>query len=893
MDTDVGSFAGDYAQAVALGSQDGLFVVGHTQGSLGGVINRGDDAFITHFDSAGTLLWTRLLGTAYGDYASAIAVDTKSQQGTNDGSPAGDIIYLAGASFGPWESHSYQGGSSDAFIVALDAQGNSLWTRQIGSRGDDWARAVAVGQSGEVYVAGEVGAEIEGSSFAGGPSDVFLRKYFADGTLAWTKLLGSAGSDTANAISVAEDGSIYVIGTTYGSLDGGLNLGGDDVFVAKYLPNGALEWVLQTGTPANDAGLAIATLTGSLVIAGYSEGSFGGQTNKGMSDTFVANVSIFPAITERPSKSKYFILENSGGNLFDFDLDYPEISLSTEMVELVGSINVDNVRIHPGTVVDFTFSSSSSDKVYLPGNFSDYRTTLAGTVITLTRGNGNELESVSVNTSSALVSNDLLVFADGFINSGSLANYLRTPEGTQPPFPNSGETYLNPAPPATPGHPLGSLAKAFAMKDSGSTFAPMVPGVSLIAIGSIDVDKVYVADGTVIDATALGPSSDEIYFRGAWGDYVKQFAAGANTFTLSRSIAGLSEKISVAGGLGALDDNLIFTDGIVSSRNALLALQNNPQVPIKDVPGYQSGKTTPGVAVYMVDSPLDNLTNLDPRSNLTLKFSGSIQAQPGKAIRIVNDGGSDSNKAGFRGETEDNSMTIQVTDASQVTIVDNVLTINPARDLDLANSYHIEIDGGAFKGANGLPSPPISSPSRLNFETVRPGVAVLNPSAPAESGSPSMRMTNHGQLTASQRWLDIESLGSTSGSNAVTVSLAMGSYALAFRDYADKAPSGEQGFDGVQVRGFWVSATDFGADDLIYIDNQGDQPNDLAQSYILNTGNAPSRVQFAADTNAPAGNSLAGWIDVTLVGSMGGFSSVFAWGQKLGLPVDEAPMISG
>jgi len=43
-----------------------------------------------------------------------------------------------------------------------------------------------------------------------------------------------------------------------------------------------------------------------------------------MSDAFVANIAVSPPQVERLGKSKYFVLQNTAGNLFDFDLNYPE-----------------------------------------------------------------------------------------------------------------------------------------------------------------------------------------------------------------------------------------------------------------------------------------------------------------------------------------------------------------------------------------------------------------------------------------------------------------------------------------------------------------------------------------------------------------------------------------
>jgi hypothetical protein len=889
-----GSFDGDYAQAVALGSAGSIFAAGFTQGNLGGKMNRGDDAFVTRFDADGRQVWTRLLGTEWGDYASAIAVDTRNQQARASGAETGDRIFLAGASFGALGGAQYQGGSSDAFLLAMDSAGNSLWSRQIGTTGSDWARAVAVGAAGEIYVAGEVGGDLGGERFAGGVSDAFLRKYSASGDLEWTRLIGSAASDTANSLTVAVDGAVYIGGSSYGSLDGGANLGGDDLFVARFSPNGNRDWLWQTGTVSNDAVQALAVQAGSLILAGYSEGDFEGKSNKGLSDGFVASLAVSsPPSIERPGRSKYFVLDTPRGNLFDFGLNLPGITLRTESIELVGSREVDHARIYPGSVLDFTFSGASADKIYLPGTFDDYAKVVSGTVVTLTRGGGDSVERVSVNTSQTSAASDLLVFANGIVNSSILADYLRNPNGVSAPAPDSVETYTSPSAPATSGHALGAFVKAFALKEGGTTFAAMKPGVSLLAVGSIGVDKVYVADGTVVDTASLGASADEIYFRGTWADYTKQITSGANTFNLTRSVGGLSERVTVAAGAGALDDVLIFTNGSVSSRQALLSLQSNTEVPIQSVPGYNPSKTTPGVAVFMTESLLDNRNDLDPRSDLVLTYSSAITAQPGKNLRIVNDGGSGPNGFGFRGESVENTITIAVTDTSQVSIQGDVLIINPARDLDLANKYHIEIDEGAFKGGNGLLSAAFNGLSLLNFETVRPGFSSANPAAIATESAPSVRMTAQGKLVASQRWLDIEMLGSTSGSAAQPINLENGSFALVFKDYSDKAAGVTQGFDGVEVRGFYVSASGFGGDDLVYIDSQNTQPNDLAQSYIRTSGSAPTRLEFAADSLAPLGSALPGWIDVTLVGSTAGFNSVSDWAQRLNLSGGVLPMVSG
>ena len=58
----------------------------------------------------------------------------------------------------------------------------------------------------------------------------------------WTKLLGTSGEDQANALTTGLDGSIYVSGTTYGALDGQTNSGSGDAFLTKYSADGTKAW---------------------------------------------------------------------------------------------------------------------------------------------------------------------------------------------------------------------------------------------------------------------------------------------------------------------------------------------------------------------------------------------------------------------------------------------------------------------------------------------------------------------------------------------------------------------------------------------------------------------------------------------------------------------------
>jgi len=195
---------------------------------------------------------------------------------------------------------------------------------------------------------------------------------------------------------------------------------------------------------------------------------------------------------------------------------------------------------------------------------------------------------------------------------------------------------------------------------------------------------------------------------------------------------------------------LIFADGFVKSFDLFTATKNSTAKPIVD-----SSIKTPGLQPAIKTNALDDVTNLDVRSNIVLEFSEAVTAVAGKSIRIVNDANGGT-KLGLYGENTSNSFTLDVTDP-QVSISGSRVTINLARDLDLSNNYHVEIDAGAFKGVTSQQlTAAVSDSTTLNFSTVTPDSDKLISSATGLSKI----MQADGTLVDSLVWKDIEGWGS-------------------------------------------------------------------------------------------------------------------------------------
>ena len=107
------------------------------------------------------------------------------------------------------------------------------WTKLLGTSGDEQAQALTTGLDGSIYVSGYTNGGLDGQT-RNGSDDAFLTKYSADGTKAWTKLLGTSATDEATAVTTGLGGSIYVGGSTSGALDGQTNSGVNDAFLTKF-----------------------------------------------------------------------------------------------------------------------------------------------------------------------------------------------------------------------------------------------------------------------------------------------------------------------------------------------------------------------------------------------------------------------------------------------------------------------------------------------------------------------------------------------------------------------------------------------------------------------------------------------------------------------------------
>jgi uncharacterized delta-60 repeat protein len=179
------------------------------------------------------------------DYACAIAVD-------NSGN-----VYVTGYSEG-------SGTAWDYATIKYYPNGDTAWVRRYNGPGndDDKASAIAVDDSGNVYVTGWS---------TGIGYDYATIKYYPNGDTAWVRRYNGPGNYNNGATAIAVDGSgnAYVTGNSYGSVTD------NDYATIKYYPNGDTAWVRRyvgSGTSNADQAEAISVdLSGNVYVTGSSD----------------------------------------------------------------------------------------------------------------------------------------------------------------------------------------------------------------------------------------------------------------------------------------------------------------------------------------------------------------------------------------------------------------------------------------------------------------------------------------------------------------------------------------------------------------------------------------------------------------------------------------------
>ncbi|HUO87919.1 MAG TPA: hypothetical protein VMU08_01995 [Rhizomicrobium sp.] len=269
------------AQSTVVDASGNIYVLGNATGDFGNQLNQGQqDAYLTKYDSAGNVLWTRMLGSTGTATGATLALD-----------PTGGVV-IAGSTTGDLTDTAVADGNADTYVAKYDAGGNQTWVRQIQTLNANQAASVSVDSSGNVYVGGQVTGVIGSGQTKVGGADAYVAKLDKKGTVVYEQQFGTAANDTVAATATAADGSLYVASVQNGH-----------AVVSKYA-NGdvrtAAVWTQDLGDLQAGGGISGIAVDGSQVyVSGTTQNgnlTAGGSAaiaaaSSGGSDAFVFGIT--------------------------------------------------------------------------------------------------------------------------------------------------------------------------------------------------------------------------------------------------------------------------------------------------------------------------------------------------------------------------------------------------------------------------------------------------------------------------------------------------------------------------------------------------------------------------------------------------------------------------
>ncbi len=161
-----------------------------------------------------TVDFSTYFGGAKSDYATRVAVD---KQGNS---------YLVGYTFSPTVGATEVYGTTtspndlvNVFVTKYLANGTLDFIVYLGGSHEDYGRAITVNENGAIYIAGETQSadfpRLQSKRQFGGGWDAFVTVLASNAELIYSGLLGGTGSDYGHGLAVRTNGDVFVAGETW------------------------------------------------------------------------------------------------------------------------------------------------------------------------------------------------------------------------------------------------------------------------------------------------------------------------------------------------------------------------------------------------------------------------------------------------------------------------------------------------------------------------------------------------------------------------------------------------------------------------------------------------------------------------------------------------------
>lgn len=312
---------------------------------------------------------------------------------------------------GPGEELLAAAGKEDIFVSKQGPDGTLIWAKRFGALQVDVARALALDNEGNLYVAGVFQETVDFDPGPGlaelvsmGGNDIFILKLSPAGEYIWAKRMGGPGADGPQNIDVDAAGNVYTAGNFSRTADFDPDPAANydltavgplpNMFISKLDPEGNFVWAKQVGPPAGLGLMTVASIR--LAPSGqqvYLSGLFGYGSafdfDPGAGTEILSPIGDFDIFLLKLDSAGQFGwakqiggTESTSGSI-GMDLDLQENVYATGMFS--GTVDFDpGPAIHPRTSPNSDMYISKLDSA---GNFVWVTTTTGTSDSSMVEGN--------------------------------------------------------------------------------------------------------------------------------------------------------------------------------------------------------------------------------------------------------------------------------------------------------------------------------------------------------------------------------------------------------------------------------------------------------------------------------------------------------------------------
>jgi hypothetical protein len=261
-------------------STGGYMVTGSAKSNDGDIHgNHGNmDFWVAKLNNTGDTLWTKCYGGSSNEFLYNI-IEIPGEQ----------FVLVGNTLSNDGDVHNNNGsGSTDFWVVKIDANGDTLWTRCYGGSSYEDAYAVILENKENLLVAGKAYSSDGDVGDNNGNNDLWIIRTDLEGNLLHENNFGGSDDDVAYSIKIASDSSILLSGNTtstdqdvHGQHGGGGFFGSSDQWTIKLNKQLDTVWTSCLGGTADDSGDDLAlNFDNNFMVGGYAKSTDGDLTGK-------------------------------------------------------------------------------------------------------------------------------------------------------------------------------------------------------------------------------------------------------------------------------------------------------------------------------------------------------------------------------------------------------------------------------------------------------------------------------------------------------------------------------------------------------------------------------------------------------------------------------------